>query len=692
MKHLIRLLKVSLSFTVVFLLASCQQEEVPVTDPAGIQFDLTSGVISSSENGRIKEQPLVKPGYCDLSLAAYAKVEINGSQEYKIDIQAWEGSYKTNLLELDPGEYQVTKLVVYNHEDKALFATPTMESPFKNFVSMALPLNFTIANHQKLDYPVEVLCVEDFTPPQFGFSFWDIDLKQTKQLCLFANYCDPAEGHRVAPLTAYVFPDKEENMEELIYKTASEGADDLACLRFPYDPDVAPDQQKYWLVVEIHDQKFAGYLDLAMVDHINQEYGYLHLNKNCEGDYGPLMKKFTMTIYNVFEPKLFFLSGAFDTPVGADNPGPAFPNDYYQFKFYAAPGSLLSTAFMYVQSNDILFTTPEGGLPLFDEEGMPISGDITSYFGLYDAGTEINQEPGIGPDQAPRQAGPDTGADENGVVLPIAEVNDGFTYPDVAESIKVMVTPGEGNMFTVMIKNISGNTVPASPLSPGVWVVHNDQVQLYTVGEPASPGLEDIAEDGNVKVMAEFLSENSGLVSPISPGAFAVHYPGIMPLFTGGEPALHNGLEEIAEDGSPEMMLNYLDGLAGVKQHGIIITDPPAPVFPGQAVSFSFYASGPSYLNFAVMLIQSNDYFFAFDDTGLPLFDPASGLPMTGDVTAYVKIWNAGTEVDQFPGAGPDQAPRQAGTDTGADQNGVVSEEVHEIIPAVEDMVKVILE
>jgi hypothetical protein len=60
---------------------------------------------------------------------------------------------------------------------------------------------------------------------------------------------------------------------------------------------------------------------------------------------------------------------------------------------------------------------------------------------LWDAGTEVNEEPGAGPNQAPRQSGPDTGDEEMAGVRPIAEVDDGFSYPAVADVIGVTVTP-----------------------------------------------------------------------------------------------------------------------------------------------------------------------------------------------------------------------------------------------------------
>lgn len=56
---------------------------------------------------------------------------------------------------------------------------------------------------------------------------------------------------------------------------------------------------------------------------------------------------------------------------------------------------------------------------------------------LWDAGTEVNEEPGVGPNQAPRQPAPNTGPSEHGVVRP---VRDGYTYPATAEVIRVTIT------------------------------------------------------------------------------------------------------------------------------------------------------------------------------------------------------------------------------------------------------------
>jgi hypothetical protein len=81
------------------------------------------------------------------------------------------------------------------------------------------------------------------------------------------------------------------------------------------------------------------------------------------------------------------------------------------------------------------------GIALF-ARGKPIRGDITSRFQLWDAGTEVNEEPGFGPHQAPRQAGANSGPSEHKPVRLVAEVKDGFSYPSTDQVIRVTVTAG----------------------------------------------------------------------------------------------------------------------------------------------------------------------------------------------------------------------------------------------------------
>jgi hypothetical protein len=134
--------------------------------------------------------------------------------------------------------------------------------------------------------------------------------------------------------------------------------------------------------------------------------------------------------------------GSTDTPVGASSPGDIWPGQAFEFKVAAKPGERLTFAAMFVQSNDLFYAPREEGIALFDASGKPTSGDVTAQILLWDAGTEVNEEPGLGPNQAPLQAAPNTGRAEHGVVRPITEVKDGFHYPTVPEVLRVTITPG----------------------------------------------------------------------------------------------------------------------------------------------------------------------------------------------------------------------------------------------------------
>lgn len=129
--------------------------------------------------------------------------------------------------------------------------------------------------------------------------------------------------------------------------------------------------------------------------------------------------------------------GADNRPKGSSMPGPLTPGKAYSFSFIAEPGQRLTLAMMFAQSNDLFFAPDGDGIALFDGNGKPMTGDLTSQLVLWDAGTEVNQEPGLGPDQAPRQTTPTSGTVENGTVR---LVRDQFRYPSAGEVIRVTIS------------------------------------------------------------------------------------------------------------------------------------------------------------------------------------------------------------------------------------------------------------
>lgn len=131
-------------------------------------------------------------------------------------------------------------------------------------------------------------------------------------------------------------------------------------------------------------------------------------------------------------------SGIVTVPSGDKGPGPITPGKAFEFTVSAAPGQRLTIAMMFGQSNDLFYAPGAKAIALFDAKGQPLAADVTSQLQLWDAGTEVNEEPGLGPNQAPRQTAPNTGPAEKGK---IRLVKDAFAYPAVREVVRVSVKP-----------------------------------------------------------------------------------------------------------------------------------------------------------------------------------------------------------------------------------------------------------
>jgi outer membrane murein-binding lipoprotein Lpp len=195
-----------------------------------------------------------------------------------------------------------------------------------------------------------------------------------------------------------------------------------------------------------------------------------------------------------------------------------------------------------------------------------------------------------------------------------------------------------------------------------------------------SMGDEEMMDDesmGDEEMMDHthtFTVRIENLSTLLAPGVWAVHTePGV--LFTDGEADRGDGLEALAEDGSPSALDSALEGYMGVLDHGVFNTpvgmSESGTAAPGETYEFSFVASPGAYLSFATMSVQTNDLFYAPDGAGIPLFD-ADLRAVRGDITDQISLWDAGTEVNQAPGEGADQGARQAAANTGADEGGVV--------------------
>ncbi|MEM6987360.1 MAG: CHRD domain-containing protein [Pseudomonadota bacterium] len=201
----------------------------------------------------------------------------------------------------------------------------------------------------------------------------------------------------------------------------------------------------------------------------------------------------------------------------------------------------------------------------------------------------------------------------------------------------------------------------------------------YNLHTPANPGGELRGQIGSAQfsVNIENVSDNGTLNTslgtvavPLSPGAYLIHRQGFSPLLEPRNPA-STALEQVAEDGDPSNFPTIVPG-------SVIFNTPvgagaPGPLTSGASYRFTVDASPGDKLSFVTMFVQSNDWFYTptDEDDSISLFTD-SGLPFSGDASAQVALWESGTEVDEEPGVGVNQAPRQSGPDVGTPEAGTV--------------------
>jgi len=397
----------------------------------------------------------------------------------------------------------------------------------------------------------------------------------------------------------------------------------------------------------------------------------------------------TLTVENVLQSQPLVESGTFQ---GTGSPALILPGQSTTITFSAAKGEALSFATMYGWSNDLFFAPANPGILVYDNNGNPIEGDVSSQIKLWDNGTRINQPPGATVNH------PGTADNKN-----ITEVNgtdaQGNTYLPASQLVKATLKYNGNSSFTLTLANISGGTANETPLSPGVWAISYIvggnllmPAPLYTAGQPTAHGLTNIAEAGDNSVLSAYIESITGIFTPLSP-VLVVVYNGIdNPIYKVGELDPGKGLKYLAQRGVADTLANYLKGLKGVKEVFILpapTTKVLLPVINGQAggkVSQDLLVVKGDRLAIATMYGFSNDWFFATTGNGVD-------ATQTGDLSGSTELYNDGTAIDQFPGAGVTQF-NLAGTPLVENQpiSAVPNPNAFTTLPSISNIIKINLQ
>ncbi len=270
---------------------------------------------------------------------------------------------------------------------------------------------------------------------------------------------------------------------------------------------------------------------------------------------------------------------------GVAEGGPLAPGQTTNFDVTTS-ATRLSIVSMLICTNDGFAGLNSLGLPTIDGQSRvyPLQG--------YDAGTEINTELKADIVPAPfcqEGAGSGTGESnpalaENGVIRThktingVGDLGENFDWNGPVARIVITRVPAVAE-YELTITNLTGQY-----LTPPNWVTHDRSVDVFQRGQAASPGVQAVAENGAVPVLAD---ELAGAVSAAGFGD---------------------------------------SGVAG-----------PDPIRPGQSRTFTI-STAADRLSVVSMLICTNDGFAGLDSRALP----RNG----GNRTYRLQGYDAGTEIN----------------------------------------------
>lgn len=181
MKNLFRFSSFSLVILVVSLFSSCN-DRIDDSAPGKAEFS-----ISLEETGIKKSDGTTDSLNVAFHLMVSAE-DMKGNEilsDELIPIYIFGAGFISEKIEIPAGEYRLTKFMVINATGAVVYAAPLSGAPLAYLVKRPLPIHFEIRPEQTTRIVPEVLAVEGYSPDQFGYLSFGMQI--VKPLTFFAG-------------------------------------------------------------------------------------------------------------------------------------------------------------------------------------------------------------------------------------------------------------------------------------------------------------------------------------------------------------------------------------------------------------------------------------------------------------------------------------------------------------------------
>jgi hypothetical protein len=158
-----RTFRISLFLSFLVLNFSCDQEEVYVAEKGQVAF-----IIGQHENPAGRISGVNAPAAVLLSIT-----DKDGKiifENKKLSLVEFGQGFISESIQIDAGQYRLTKFLVLNSNNQVMYATPLEGSDKAQYVTDPLPISFTVSDQANVEVVPQVLAVAaNDTPQNFGY-------------------------------------------------------------------------------------------------------------------------------------------------------------------------------------------------------------------------------------------------------------------------------------------------------------------------------------------------------------------------------------------------------------------------------------------------------------------------------------------------------------------------------------------
>lgn len=199
MKTLINSIRLGVVFLALFSLYSCEKRSA----------DNGSGTAEFSISS-LDEKGFAKSALSDDSAQVSYQIlfsveDVEGNPVFTdklIPLYQFGTGFVSENIEIESGEYRLTRFMIINTAGTVVFAAPVAGSPMAYLVNRPLPIDFTIKAGEVTRIIPEVLAVGENPPEQFGYVSFGVQIIKPLGFWTVCYLDNPTDDQPVVPTTA----------------------------------------------------------------------------------------------------------------------------------------------------------------------------------------------------------------------------------------------------------------------------------------------------------------------------------------------------------------------------------------------------------------------------------------------------------------------------------------------------------